>query len=495
MRERAKAAGVGLSSAGAMEAPSELRRVARTSGLGLRGQITFALVLGLGLFVLLTAVSADRLATRALEREREQLADEVATEIAGAIRRTSAPPVVLDEALDAHVGSRGVLGFELLEHGIAIDHRGLVGVGLDGEHATADGGTVRVWIQSPSEDAAQSLVSLLVLYAGVAAVAILFLSYVLLTRLIVRPVEALTRASERLASGKLDTRAPIGGAAEVARLSIAFNAMSDDLRRDRAALDQRVAELLRTTRELRAAQSSLVRSEKLASVGRLSAGVAHEIGNPLTSILGLVELLQGGDLEPAEQAEFLKRIRGETERIHGIIRDLLDFARAQPEPAGEAATADLAGVIDRAVTLVAPQKDLRRIVIERRIAADLPPVRGSEDRWTQILLNLLLNAADAIEGEGTITVVLEAEGEDETDEAETERLRLVISDSGPGIAPEVLGRLFEPFVTTKPPGSGTGLGLAVCLSLVEGFGGRMSAENVEGSGARFTIVIPRSPER
>jgi len=307
----------------------------------------------------------------------------------------------------------------------------------------------------------------------------------------VRPVEALTRASERLAAGKLDARAPIGGAAEVARLSIAFNAMSDDLRRERAALDQRVAELEKTTRELRAAQSSLVRSEKLASVGRLSAGVAHEIGNPLTAILGLVELLQSGDLEPGEQAEFLKRIRGETERIHRIIRDLLDFARAQPDGPGEAgATADLAVVVDRAVTLVAPQKDLRRIVIERRVAPELPPVRGSEDRWTQILLNLLLNAADAIEGEGTITVVLEGEGESE---GEVERVRLVVSDSGPGIAKEVLGRLFEPFVTTKPPGSGTGLGLAVCLSLVEGFGGRMSAENVEGGGARFTIAAPRAP--
>lgn len=468
-----------------MEAPKELRREARFSGLGLRGQITFALVLGLGLFVLLTAVSADRLATRALEREREQLAAEVAAEIASEIHRTSAPPVVLDEALDAHVGAHGVLGFELLDHGVVVDQRGLVGVGLDGTHATADGGSVRVWLQSPSEDAAQSLVSLLVLYAGIAAVAILFLSYVLLTRLIVRPVEALTRASERLASGKLDTRAPIGGAAEVARLSIAFNAMSDDLRRDRAALDQRVAELERTTRELRSAQSSLVRSEKLASVGRLSAGVAHEIGNPLTSILGLVELLQGGDLEPAEQAEFLKRIRGETERIHRIIRDLLEFARAQPESASEAsASADLAGVIDRAVTLVAPQKDLRRIVIERRVAADVPSVRGGEDRWTQILLNLLLNAADAIEGEGTITISLE---QDEEGEAP---VRLVVSDSGPGIAEEVLGRLFEPFVTTKPPGSGTGLGLAVCLSLVEGFGGRMSAENGADGGARFTIVVP-----
>lgn len=470
-----------------MSEPEDLRRAPPALGLGLRGQITLALVLGLALFVFLTAVSADRLATRALERERERLAELVAGDVAREVGRTSAPPLVLDRALDDYVGRSGVVGYELLEEGHAVDARGVTGVGVFGDRAL-EGGVVRVWVQSPSEDAAGSLVTLLVLYASIAALAILFLSYVLLTRLIVRPVEALTRASERLASGKLDTRAPIGGAAEVARLSLAFNAMSDDLRRERAALDARVAELEKLTADLRAAQSSLVRSEKLASVGRLSAGIAHEIGNPLTSILGLVELLREGGIEPAEQAEFLRRIQGETERIHRIIRDLLDFARARPEaPEDEKASTDLAVVIDRAVTLVAPQKDLRRISIERRVAADLPLVRGSEDRWTQVLLNLLLNAADAIEGDGTITIVLEA------DEQDASRVVLRVSDSGPGIAPEVRDRLFEPFVTTKPPGSGTGLGLAVCLALVEGFGGKMSADNVEGGGARFTIFASCPP--
>jgi two-component system NtrC family sensor kinase len=457
--------------------PEPLRASPPSVGLGLRAQITIALVIGLGLSVVLTAVSADRLATRALEVEREHLAELVADGVAREVRRAGAPTLLLDRAEDAFLGRDGVLGFELLRDGDVVESRGITGLGIAAESDLPDG-RVRAWVQSPSEDAARSLVGLLVLYATVGALAILVLSFVLLTRLIVRPVEALTRASERLAEGKTDARAPVGGAAEVARLSVSFNAMSDDLRKERAALTARLAELEKTTRELRAAQASLVRSEKLASVGRLSAGIAHEIGNPLTSILGLVELLRGGGLEGEEQAEFLKRIQGETERIHRIIRDLLDFARAHPEPAADVGETDLPSIVDRAVTLIAPQKDLRRITIERRIPEDLPNVRGTDDRWTQVLLNLLLNAADAIEGEGTISIALEH------DEAAGAVL-LSVSDTGPGIAKEVRDRLFEPFVTTKPPGSGTGLGLAVCLTLVEDLGGTLEAGDAPGGGARF----------
>jgi signal transduction histidine kinase len=228
-----------------------------------------------------------------------------------------------------------------------------------------------------------------------------------------------------------------------------------------------------------------VRSEKLASVGRLAAGVAHEIGNPLAAILGLIELLRQGGLEPAEQQEFLRRAQAETERIHKIIRGLLDFARqGAPAPAvASDAKADLRAVVEDAVGLIAPQKDLSGVDIERRLAAEVPDARGPRDELVQLVLNLLLNAADAIQNEGTIRIEVEPS-------PDGRQVILVVADSGPGIAPEVANKLFEPFVTTKPPGEGTGLGLAVCHTIVERLGGTITAANAPEGGARFEVRLP-----
>jgi signal transduction histidine kinase len=358
-----------------------------------------------------------------------------------------------------------------------------VGLGQPAEAEIRDGTTVRVWVRRDRTAFERNVTDLFFLYVAVTGAGILLFAYAMLTQLIVRPVEALTRASERMAAGHLAVTVPSRGAAEVARLARAFNGMAAQLREDRAALESRLAQLMRTTRELEAAQEQVVTSARLASVGRLAAGVAHEIGNPLAAILGLLELLEGGDLEPEEEREFLRRIHGETERIHVIIRDLLAFARegraAEPDEAGEA---DLAEVIEDAVKLVGPQKDLRSIDVERRIEEDLPKVRGRAERHTQVVLNLLLNAADALPGGGQIRI--------ELGRAEPGFVELSVTDTGPGIPVEVLDQLFEPFVTTKPAGEGTGLGLAVCHTIVGRLGGSIRADNPKEGGARFVVRLP-----
>jgi signal transduction histidine kinase len=310
------------------------------------------------------------------------------------------------------------------------------------------------------------------------------LAYFALTHLIVRPLDRITRVSEQLGGRSLELRAPEVGAAEVVRLASALNRMAADLRAEREALVQRLRELEQRGEELKATQAQLVHGEKLASVGRLAAGVAHEIGNPLAAILGLVELLRGGGLAPEQSAEFLGRIQGETERIHRIIRDLLDFARRDADAEGEGASADLAAVVAEAVALVRPQKLSRQVTIDVQLPDALPRVRGSGNRLTQVVVNLLLNALDALQGKGSVSIRAERDGE---------RCVLFVEDDGPGLAPEIEGRLFEPFTTTKPVGQGTGLGLAVSLALVESMGGTIRASSRQPHGARFEVVLRALP--
>jgi signal transduction histidine kinase len=319
-------------------------------------------------------------------------------------------------------------------------------------------------------------------YLGLTAATVLSLTYVLLTYFIVRPIDRLRMASERLAAGRLGTSVPVQGAAEVARLAATFNEMAAQLRADRAALQDRLEDLERTTAELTNAQEQLMRSARLAAVGRLSAGVAHEIGNPLAAIRGLLDLLQMGDLDPEEEREFIGRIQRETERIHRTIRDLLDFSRSEPADRDRIeSSADLAEVVSDTVKLLDRQNRFREIELALALDHDLPRVRGDEERLRQLLLNLLFNAADALGGKGRVEVRATNGGG---------VVQLTVEDDGPGIDREILNQIFDPFVTTKPAGQGTGLGLAVCHTIVERLGGSISAANREQGGAVFEVRLP-----
>jgi two-component system NtrC family sensor kinase len=324
--------------------------------------------------------------------------------------------------------------------------------------------------------------SLFLFYLGLTAATVLLLTYVLLTYFIVRPIDRLRLGAERLAAGRLRTEVPVQGAAEVARLASTFNDMAAQLRQDRASLQQRLEELERTTAELTSTQEQLIRSARLAAVGRLSAGVAHEIGNPLAAIRGLLDLMQMGDLDPNEEREFVGRIQRETERIHHTIRDLLDFSRTDPDQdARVESSADLGEVVSDTVKLIDRQTRFRDIDLALSLDDGLPRVRGDHERLRQLLLNLLFNAADALRGRGTIEVHASNGGG---------VVQLTVADDGPGIDETILDQVFDPFVTTKAAGQGTGLGLAVCHTIVEQLGGTIEAGNREKGGASFEVTLP-----
>ncbi|XXF78642.1 HAMP domain-containing sensor histidine kinase [Myxococcaceae bacterium GXIMD 01537] len=237
---------------------------------------------------------------------------------------------------------------------------------------------------------------------------------------------------------------------------------------------------------LAASQASAFQAERLAQVGRLAAGVAHEVNNPLAYIQANLRYLReecgapGADAR--EQAEALQETMAGVERIRQIVQDLTAYARTTegPQVVGPCA---LPRVIEESVRLASVR--LRRLSLALEVPTQVPEVRADARRLGQVLLNLLLNAADALE-EASVTaprVALRVV-------AAGERVRVELEDNGPGIAPENLPRLFTPFFTTKAPGKGTGLGLALSRQYVEGFGGQLSADNRPGGGARFTVELP-----
>lgn len=330
------------------------------------------------------------------------------------------------------------------------------------------------------------LLRLVALYTGVFALALLVFTYMALTRMLVRPIDALSAAARRVSEGARTLQVPASGPREVAQLASAFAEMTRQLIAEEQKLRSKVDELQRATDELKSAQNTLVRSERLASVGRLAAGLAHEIGNPISAILGFEDLLLAGGLEPAEQRDFLERMKKETERINRVLRQLLDFARpaAVPRAHEPEAPASVAEAAEDVSALLRPHKAFRAVDVSIDVHAEVPLVVFGRSQMVQVLLNLLLNAADATGPGGKVTV-----------RAEPCELgaRIQVQDNGPGLRDDIRDKLFEPFVTTKDVGAGTGLGLAICRGLVEAAGGSIAVEDAPGGGALFTIELPRAP--
>jgi len=330
------------------------------------------------------------------------------------------------------------------------------------------------------EGSYEYLGSLLVIYLLLFGVAVLSFGYFAITSLIVRPIDRLRESAVRLGEGKFDIDPGREGAKEIQEVGRSLAAAARQLKEQRKELVEKIRQLDAAHGDLLRSQQATVRAQKLASVGRLTAGVAHEIGNPLTAIMGFIDLL-GDDALPAEtRKDFLARMQKETERVNRIIRDLLTFARAEGK---EIARVKLDAVVRDACRIMAPQKLFKHVRLSIETGGDVPEVMASSDRLTQVAVNLLMNAAEAMAGDGEIVVRVARS-------ADGKAAVLSVEDNGPGIPPEVADSIFEPFVTTKPEGQGTGLGLSVCHGIVTGFGGTIAAENVPPRGARFTVTLP-----
>ena len=473
-------------------------RAARTH-LGLRVQILLALlvafVIAFGLFdlALVRLTQRGRLEDRV--RDAQPLADALAAQL-GRPGSDATTAETLDAAAQLLLPGGAVRGIELRRGDLEPMTRGVTGLGEPVDATTAAGDRLRLWVRAPKLDSSPHL-SLMLSYVAVSGGLILLLAYLALTGLIVRPLEAVSRATTRLAEGQLDTVVPVRGAAEVAELAASFNRMASQLARDRDALERRLRELEETTAQLESAQAQVVRGERLASVGRLSAGIAHEIGNPLAAMLGLLELLQEGGLDAEDERELIGRVQSETERIHVIIRELLDFARGEGGEGVEGgedseARVDLKQTVEETLRLVEKQSDARDVKITLHLPPEIQAARLSPDRATQVVLNLVLNALDVLDGvdDPEVRVTLAAD----TDPTGAEKVTLRVEDNGPGVPEEVREHLFEPFVTTKPTGKGTGLGLSVVHGIVERAGGRVGL--VEGAlgGAAIEVELPAATD-
>jgi len=235
--------------------------------------------------------------------------------------------------------------------------------------------------------------------------------------------------------------------------------------------------LLRDLREIRDLQERVRRSERLASLGRLAAGVAHEIRNPLSSIRGFAQFFQNRFKGQEKEQEYAAVMVREVDRLNRVITELLDFARPK-EPHRE--SHNLQEILEQTLKVLEPELAGRNIGVEKKLDASLPRILADRDQLSQAFLNLMLNALESMEGEGKLRISLESEG--------ASALTISIADTGKGIPPEDLERVFEPFFSTKR--KGTGLGLAIVHQIVENHKGEIRVESREGEGTTFRITLP-----
>jgi len=329
------------------------------------------------------------------------------------------------------------------------------------------------------------------LYTAGAMLIVAVLSWLFVWRVVGEPIKALKNGTEHLSQGNLGYQIEVGSHDEVGDLAHSFNSMSLQLR---AANEEIVtwAETLedrveQKTKELKRAHEHVLHVEKMASIGKMAAVVAHEVNNPLSGILTYAKLLQKwvasgrAEHEKKEEAmQCLELIAAESRRCGELVKNLLTLSRTAPM---NVQPTDLHAVIDRCLLLVRHQLELVGIQLQLNLAEDLPRVPCDPAQMEQVFLALIMNAIDAMPRGGNLWIEIRPSNH------ETE-IKIQVRDDGAGIAPDVLPQIFEPFLTTKESGHGVGLGLAISRGIVERHNGRIEVESELGRGTTFNVTLP-----
>ena len=329
----------------------------------------------------------------------------------------------------------------------------------------------------------------ILLYILLDAVILAIVGIYLLSRIVVKPIHKLLKLTAGYKEGDLIPSIAESSRDEIGQLTRSMNIMLKRLDDNKRELKDHISSLEKANQDLQQAQNEIIRSEKLASVGRLAAGIAHEIGNPIGIILGYLELINKNKTTDNEKKDFLNRIQSEITRVNQIIRQLLDFSRPSN---GEPEETHVHDLIKNTVAILTPQPVMGAIQIDYRLDAKNDEIIADPNQLQQVFLNIILNAADSLveaETKGTenlekvLTILsLNANG----------TMELRFEDNGSGISEEELAQIFDPFYTTKEPGEGTGLGLSVCYRIVEGLGGTIKAESKKGQGTAIIINLPQN---
>jgi len=313
------------------------------------------------------------------------------------------------------------------------------------------------------------------LLSGVMALMGLLLSWLIMVPMVGRPLEAMLEMTRRIGVGDFTCQLKLPGRNELSDLAVAMNRMCQQLATARTNLEAESEARLEALDQLR-------HSERLAVMGRIASGLAHELGTPLNVVAGRAKMIGSGDLETEEVGQSARIIREQAERMTGIIRQLLDFAR---RPRGQFREQDLAPVITGVLQILGPTARSSGVELQTVMPEGLPPVRVDRNQLEQVLLNLVMNAIQAMPEGGPVQIALEAGSGQEAGTL------LKVRDSGPGMDAELLEQIFEPFYTTKAAGQGTGLGLSIVKGIIEEHGADIGVSSIPGEGTTFTIRFSR----